>query len=473
MKKIVSIVAFVLFFFILKTPAHAASYLSGDFNQDSIVDLSDYSLLVRNFLKRNVYCTKGWNIAEINDDCTVDLSDYSLFISNFLKSTTPTEKKTALVFINEDNYQAILPTLTDFKNDVEGKLPVMIKFLSINGLRNKTADEVRSILITECGTITAEDGCQNIEGAMFVGDVPFELFDQVNDDNHTAPFMFFYQDLDATFEKNSNGHYFKYATYGRHDGPEIYISWVKTIDPSLTSEIDQLRAYFEKHHRFFSGQVIPQQSAVVAIHCNIVNSGARSLFLPLIEKYGSQNTAEFSPVTGCDELSELKYPVLTALSQKPETAYIHSHGNEKIIWAFNSNDFRLLNAQPLFIETWGCRNGNWLNNEDSSTAIQFINGKDLGLAYFAKLDNSDIGSVSGVNGDELGIFINSQIHTFNYWTQGMYLGKAILTPQQQYKNYRNLNIEGSVSHNLYRESGPLQRVLIGSPFVYPQVSIFY
>ncbi len=55
---------------------------NSDINQDRVVDLSDYSILVSNFLKPTISVAR----ADINRDGVVDLSDYSLLVSDFFRN---------------------------------------------------------------------------------------------------------------------------------------------------------------------------------------------------------------------------------------------------------------------------------------------------------------------------------------------------------------------------------------------------
>lgn len=63
----------------------ATACQKADINQDSLVDLSDYTILVANFLKTSPANPR----ADINTDGLVDISDYSSLVSNFLKSCAP------------------------------------------------------------------------------------------------------------------------------------------------------------------------------------------------------------------------------------------------------------------------------------------------------------------------------------------------------------------------------------------------
>lgn len=63
-------------------PTATPTVCTGDINGDRIVDLSDYSILVRNFLKSPLTNTA----ADLNGDTIVDLSDYSILVRAFFKS---------------------------------------------------------------------------------------------------------------------------------------------------------------------------------------------------------------------------------------------------------------------------------------------------------------------------------------------------------------------------------------------------
>lgn len=62
------------------TPSGTPSLCQGDINGDKITDISDYSILIANFLKSPVTNPA----ADINGDGAVDVMDYSLLVKNFL-----------------------------------------------------------------------------------------------------------------------------------------------------------------------------------------------------------------------------------------------------------------------------------------------------------------------------------------------------------------------------------------------------
>lgn len=77
------------------TPLPVDATCGSDINQDGVTDITDYSLLLSNFLKSNPTPPRS----DINQDGLVDLSDYSLLVKNFLKpcsaTSTPTPTPTA------------------------------------------------------------------------------------------------------------------------------------------------------------------------------------------------------------------------------------------------------------------------------------------------------------------------------------------------------------------------------------------
>ncbi len=64
------------------TPTATASVCNQDINEDGVIDLSDYSILVANFLKSPITHPRS----DINRDGVVDLSDYSMLATRFLRA---------------------------------------------------------------------------------------------------------------------------------------------------------------------------------------------------------------------------------------------------------------------------------------------------------------------------------------------------------------------------------------------------
>lgn len=69
----------------LSTKVEAATACDADINQDSIVDISDYSILASDYFKSPPTNTRS----DITRDNVVDISDYSQLVNNYFASCTP------------------------------------------------------------------------------------------------------------------------------------------------------------------------------------------------------------------------------------------------------------------------------------------------------------------------------------------------------------------------------------------------
>ncbi|RJR14721.1 hypothetical protein C4579_04380 [Candidatus Microgenomates bacterium] len=446
-------------------PTHCQPY--GDVNCDQEVNALDFSLLHTQF------GSSDFN-ADINSSLLVDAADVEKYLSNYKYNTDLLPRK-VITFISEDIFPELQTDLEVFKEDVHESLGVEIDIQPLTSAQ-QTPEIIRSFLQNECEW-DERLGCRNLEGVILVGDLPFARFSEPYSYGEKAIFVYYYEDLDATFTVDDEGYFTGYASLGAQEGPEIYSAWIKPmVYPEANSLPDdlqvaprdsttQLKDYFAKHHRFFTGQVSPQFEAVFASHCaGSVNSTFAALVLPL---YGLDHTTSITPDAGCDAICPLNEAVKTALSQPVELSFLHSHGTPSVIWCFNSLDFQTFVHLPLFMATWGCNNGNFDGNENNSTALSFIHGPDIGLSYFAKLHSSDIAA-----NDYTHDFINPA-DFFAYWNNGDYVGKAYLRMSRLFRHkpsfLERVNNHRLVAYSVYRESGPLQRIIIGSPFSYSKV----
>jgi hypothetical protein len=206
--------------------------------------------------------------------------------------------------------------------------------------------------------------------------------------------------------------------------------------------------------------------------------------------YGTENSIDITP-DAVDNLAPFKAALLAELAKGPEVAYLHSHGDPTVVWGLTASDFSNLANLPVFMLTWGCANGNFIENVKGSIVLAFINGKNLGLSFLSKLDSNDIDVYSG-NCPDCGWFVNNQTNFFKYYNKGQYVGEAWLNVQHDFAAYFQptptqvptpiitpSNASTQVAPNtsapenppgqildLYKLSGPLQRIIIGSPFIY-------
>ena len=375
--------------------------------------------------------------------------------------------KRAVVIIYKNVYDSLKPDIDNFQNDVFAGLGVKLDIVQLQDSASYTPLDIRILLIKEC-QLDGKNGCTNLEGAVLVGDIPYALYEQPYDSNHQAPFMYFYEDIDASFKQNNLGHYYGYAGYGAHEGPEIYTGWIRSTFPAtdFNNHTNQLRAYFQKHHNFFTKQSVPAKWAVSAIHVPYSAGYNHYFSIPNLglTVYGTTNSIDITPDVA-DDLAPFKPALLAELAKGPEVAYLHSHGGPTVVWGLTASDFSNLTNLPLFMLTWGCGNGNFIENVKDSIVLAFINGKNLGLSFLAKLDSNDIDVYSG-NCPNCGFFVNNQFNFFKYYNKGQYVGEAWLNVEHDFAAFKDPSGQLVGDLDLYKLSGPLQRIIIGSPFIY-------
>lgn len=426
-------------------------------------------------------CLRTWEescdeTTTISTTTTTTTISFTTTITSTLTTTTTTTKpptttttmnkvnKRAVVIVYKNVYDSLKPDIDNFQKDVATNLGVEINIIQLQDSLSSSPLDIRNLLIKEC-QLDGRNGCLNFEGAVLVGDIPYALYEQVYDNNNLAPFMYFYEDLDASFKQNDLGHYYGYDGYGAHEGPEIYTAWIRSTFSStdFNNHINELRAYFQKHHSFFTKQSMPSNWAVSAIHTrNIYNTHPFSIPNLGLTIYGITNSIEITPDID-DDLAPFKPALLSELSKAPGVAYLHSHGGPSIVWGLTASDFSNLTHLPLFMLTWGCSNGNFLGNEKGSVVLAFIHGKSLGLSFLGKLDSNDIDVYSG-NCPNCGFFVNNQVNFFHYLNMGEYVGEAWLNVEHDFAAFKDSS--GQLIGDLYKLSGPLQRIIIGSPFIY-------
>jgi len=181
--------------------------------------------------------------------------------------------------------------------------------------------------------------------------------------------------------------------------------------------------------------------------------------------YGENNVKFFEPEE-VNVLSPLHEALFSEFENVPEIAFLHSHGSPSSLFGFNPHQLKELNGLPIFLYSGpACSVGNFYNFEGNSIPLNFINSETGGLVYFGNLHN-------GISSEEVGFMGRNLVHDIlRYWSEGDYLGKIMLRHQENIGNFDDgrwvdsqNNIELPAS--FYEMSGPLQQIIIGSPFIY-------
>jgi len=164
------------------------------------------------------------------------------------------------VLVEESVYEALTPELNQYKADVEARgFSVTI----YNGSFD-TAEEVRSFLSS-----LYYDG---LTGCLLVGDIPWAWYEMENPDPwgyEIFPIDLFYMDLNGIWtDSDGDG---KYDTHTGDREPEIWVGRLKASNMAQ-DEIMLLQNYFDKNHRYRTGNLWMPNNALIYIDDDWVES---------------------------------------------------------------------------------------------------------------------------------------------------------------------------------------------------------
>jgi hypothetical protein len=197
----------------------------------------------------------------------------------------------------------------------------------------------------------------SLEGAVLVGDVPYVVYEIMQDWDEDGPRSaeyedfptdLFYMDLDGIWEdtsddmslKSGNG---KYDTRTGDLDLEIWVSRLLAHNlPGLGSEIELLQAYFEKNHLFRSGLLNTEQKAL------LYNDDDWSDLITVDKHQISPLYRESDIETYADpEVTTAEHYKQTALAHNVEFIQVRAHGNYWGHSFFRDNGRRVDNVNAL------------------------------------------------------------------------------------------------------------------------------
>ena len=164
------------------------------------------------------------------------------------------------VLVEESVYEALTPELNQYKADVEAQgFSVTI----YNGSFD-TAEEVRSFLSSLY--------YEGLTGCLLVGDIPWAWYEMENPDPwgyEIFPIDLFYMDLNGIWtDSDGDG---KYDTHTGDREPEIWVGRLKASNMAQ-DEIMLLQNYFDKNHRYRTGNLWMPNNALIYIDDDWVES---------------------------------------------------------------------------------------------------------------------------------------------------------------------------------------------------------
>ena len=276
------------------------------------------------------------------------------------------------IYIEEGLLSSIQASIDTYVSDLlaEGYAPVTFGEFSGN------AAALRSDL-------QGKYGSGNLEGALFVGDIPYVEFE--SEDNYggdsqkvTYPHDLYFMDLDGTYVLNPPGTLDEHTAGAGDVGPEIYISRITTgnLDGVLAgnSETELINDYFAKVHAYRTGLLNYRNGGIVFAD----------------DEWDDR---------GVDEMDGL-YPDVLAINTDPLTTranYLDTLGSnyESILECIHSNPARhavavgssyewidntevqAANPRQAFYNMFNCSGGRF--SSDNNLIGTYVYGGDYGL----------------------------------------------------------------------------------------------
>jgi len=176
-----------------------------------------------------------------------------------------------LIVVKDSLYSSIQSSLNQYYADLESEQYNITTIKYISG----TAEELKAHL----------KSINNLEGVVFIGDLPYATFEIAQDFTYgytSFPIDLFYMDLTGEWlDTDNNG---KYDTHNKGNGYLVPDIWLARLTASTVIYVDMdeaalLRNYFAKNHSFRNGQLPIQKRALAYPDDDWSGSGNCSLNL--------------------------------------------------------------------------------------------------------------------------------------------------------------------------------------------------
>ena len=354
-----------------------------------------------------------------------------------------------IVVIDAQLYPWIKNKFTRYLTEVQERFPVEFSLVTVNGLqsRNPIAPaELREILQDEYsvnGTV----------GVLFVGQIPYALWDQ-GVGNNSGQLSVFYEDLDGAFEDTNGDGLYDYHIFGSHEGPEIWVCWMR---PPMFGQVFFMNRFLEKTHRYYTGELVTTKKAFVACHEDYDNNfyGPIGVVPVLQDIYGVMNVdtdGEGIDITIADEI----WKQLRMNSYEVFDTWQHANSKYQAWDDGGFSSFKVLGLShgALMTFLYGCHSADFWSAPGTTPfniniAVSYVFGRSLGQAA---------SGTSWSYGTEYKYMIYEAMRDHQ-----MYLGNAWLTMESFVET-------ASFVEQRYPERDPhtecAGNTLIGNPFLF-------
>ena len=286
--------------------------------------------------------------------------------------------------VHESVFSAIDSKLVRYESD----LVAMGYSVETNVYSSGPAEELRSYLLE------LYEEPESLVGAVLIGDIPYVIYEMMADygmgtQYDDFPSDIFFMDLDGTWSDDLNDGQVragngKYDTRSGNLDLEIWTCRMKTDNlPSLGLETDILNDYFDKNHRYRTGELQPERKALVyndddwAEFVSIDASNVRRIYDP------SRVTVVSDPEATTGE--DYKGNRMTA---NFEFMILRSHGTPMMHGFYRNHkmsfdyifpgDYLAADPKALFYSLFVCSGGDYTANDYLAGTVAF-NRDDSGL----------------------------------------------------------------------------------------------
>jgi len=298
---------------------------------------------------------------------------FSAIVPNatYCQSPPPTNPY-VYVLVWSDDYLLLKPAILTYKQDLENVgFSVEIKSNIVWPFLPNTAEGIRELLQNEALT-------HEMAGVLLVGDVPYASYEmEIEGYNYTFPNDQFYMDLDGNWSDfDGNGIYDMHTNETGDLEPEI---WVGRLFASTVpgDETELLINYFDKNHRFRTGELTLPRRALAYIDDDFLNPGADKANSSLRMIYGNETTL----VIDRETTNATHYKNMLNDTLGFEWLHLESHGNFKNHafktsggWTYiSSSQIQSVDPRAFFYNILACDSADF-TRRNMTIALAYIGG---------------------------------------------------------------------------------------------------
>jgi hypothetical protein len=245
---------------------------------------------------------------------------------------------------------------------------------------------------------------EGLVGCLFVGDIPYAVYEDREFDHEEFPIDLFYMDLNGIWRDIDNN-----GKYDQHLGdrtPEIWVGRIKAPDMYRENEVSLIKKYLDKNHNYRTGTLSLPERALIYIDDEWTQFSAE-VDSAVALSYSNRTLVNEAVIT-----SAVDY--LNRLTQNWSLVHLMVHGSFgyhdfKVNGEWGGlvipEDLRSTNSRAFFYNLFSCKAakydeidyiGGWYIFSDTSYGLAVIAPTDAGGMWFfsdfySNLENETLG----------------------------------------------------------------------------------